>query len=304
MDKLLETAIDKMSDALKTYKNKQIDKAIELKKEADLLFDEYNHKVDKELVRDKCLYGDNINFGVINHVFNQNVKNNIHECDENKPYSNPVNIKQYTKEIKNKPNLLAQYNIYDKLTSKKPNKNHSSYIDTVMNNYSDSINVSCIEDDNRSLIKTIRSMDCDELIDIEDTLYDLYMLIGKLILTYNKPESFDIYVDTKEQILDTLHKLDDNEYPQEDTCELNQDELSLLNDLSSLDDYEQEERFNDDKEIILNDIKNKITSTEDEEAIEWKKIFNKIKEKHYDKETFVETISEFYNISSVLNETK
>lgn len=306
MDKLLETAIEKMSKALQTYKDKQIDQAIELKKEADLLFDDYNNKVDKCLVKDKCLYGENINFGVINHVFNQNIKNNIHENSENKPYTKTVDLKKYAKRIRTTPNLLAQYNIYDKLTSKEPNDNYSSYVDVVMGNYHSGIDACCVENDNRTLINDIREMGCDELIDIDENLHLLYMLIGNIIFTYNNPDKYDEYVDTKEKLKEILYLLDQDKCNSEEYDEdLNQEELALLNDLNNLDDYEQEERFNNDKEILLNDIKDRLTiTTDDEETIEWKKIFNRIKDKEYDKETFIESISDFYSIGSILNENK
>lgn len=297
----LRKAIVLMQSALKQYMNDDFETAEHSREEANKMFDNFHQYESK----DRNLYGENRNFGIIYHVIEGNTSNLNEDKKKRKAYKEIVNL------IKEDKNLKLQFDLYNAFSHPQEVANVETFINEAINLLPQKRNAKSIVDSNTKLLSVIQKNNLNEFIDINDDDMKLYESVEYVLL--NKPtySNLNKYGAAKQTIAESVKRTLENQ--KEETKEtyddvansiaenynniLNDDEKELIEQVATC--KNKEKLFNDKKNETLKALKEAKRQLEDKEKIN--EVIDSVNEKQYNESTILKDIAEFIEIGNVIN---
>ena len=295
-----------MNESLDKYNSGNITEAKTLRWKANKLFDLYENRANTKENKRDMLYGDNRNFGIMYHVFENNL-NRLFTTSRGKEAIGTI-----AKLIREDKVLRTQFNIYNSIKNSTVNESNG-YAEKVISTVPH-LDKKQVKEANDKLLEVFERVGINEAVDINDddmTLYETveYIIFNKPTLTninaYDKCrkvldehiehviESRETYSATKdfdeklEAIQETIDK------------ELNDDERKLIEDMSK-NPEESERIFRENKRRLVNKLNETISSADKESKDSWKAILEKINRKSFSEETALKDTAEMIEIYNTL----
>lgn len=303
-DRIAE-GITLIKESLSLYEAGEYEKALEMSGKGELMVSESVDRMGTEDGADEVLYGDNINFGAVYHVFESNAGEML------KTQSDKVG--KIMSAISKDKVLLVEFKIYNALTNPENVKDAKSYTESVIS-MAGVHNKEELKEANRKLVRLMRKMKIDECVDIPSEDAALYESIEYVITTkpsitkaaqYDNTKAFITEEVSKRNIVETdgVDKTFENrmnEIAERYSSVLTDDEKEFISEVSAP-NVNRKEIFESNKEWLLNVFKTKMKE-DARRADEWKAFSERVENKQFSEKTALSDIAEMLEIKDVLNE--
>lgn len=295
-----------MNESLDKYNSGNVAEAKTLRRKANKLFDLYESRANTKENKRDMLYGDNRNFGIMYHVFENNL-NRLFNTSRGKDA-----IGSIAKMIRENKILKTQFNIYNNIKNTTINE-AKGYADKVISTMPH-LKRKEVKEANDKLLDTFERVGINETVYIPDADVDLYEAVEYIM--FNKPtltnmndydecrkvldehvehviESRDTYNATKafEEKLEAMQETIDKE--------LNDDERELIEAMSKSPE-ESERIFTQNKKKLQNKLNETISSADKDSKDSWKAILEKINKKTFSEATALKDTAEMIEIYNTL----
>lgn len=255
--------------------------------------------------KNKALYGESRNFGVIYSVIEGNTSNLNENKSKRKAYKDIITAIKENKVLKN------QFMVYEALSKTDGIKDPASYVTEAITLIPGMPKKQIVETNTR-LIEKIRKYNLYEMVDIPDDKMSLYESIEYLLLNKKNYGNLSEYNNAKSNIVEyiTKHSVEGDNNVNESygdkavelmdkySNELNEDEINLLKTLSECED--KEGYFNDCRESVIRNLTNVNSTLNGENHTDVNTIIESIKNKKFNPLTFVSDIAEMKEIGDVI----
>ena len=169
-DDIYEKAITLMTRAIEQYEDGKFDLARHTRILANKYFAKLDKEMDTEEGREKALYGENLNFGVIYNVIEENIED-LYKDSENRGI-----IGRMISLIKEDATLRDEYNLYNALMYPKNVKDSTAYVSEIIDT-ANRHNVNEVRSSNRKLLRLMKEWKgFDERVPISD--FDMAVFDG------------------------------------------------------------------------------------------------------------------------------
>lgn len=279
-----DKGITLLKNSLKRYEEGDFEGGDKDRKLANELLDK-SHFEEESKYNDDILYGENRNFGIINNVIVENVKN---------IYKNKQNLKpvgKILKYIKNTPLLKEQFEIYTSLENAE-----TSDVETYLNEaikILPTLNKKEVINENKKLIQMIRDCNLDECIAIPEAKINLYEAIEFFLTNQKNLSNIDNFNLNKNIIKEYIEKI-------KNTISVNESEENLIKELN---EGNKENVFNRYKTETVNMISNQLSLAENiNDKLDWNNMLTRVLIKQFDEKRILEDIKNFIDIQNIINE--
>lgn len=301
-----------MKESLGAFSRGNVKKGNALWKKANLVFENADRQLYLDRNKDKMLYGENINFGLLYHVFEDNSKRIYGTKKGN------AAIAEIARMIMENKVLKAEFDTYmglDKPFTGEDAKEVISESIKVIPNFTRKQIVT----ENKKLLRAIRKHRLNEMVDIDDDKVDLYNSIEYLMMHKKSVKNINECIQSEKAIINHLTALNENHSSNEYTTSYNEKYNDMLKEFSSkygseMTDAEEslvrkltkegadhEKIFNSYKNQVISIIKEKINeSNSSSEKEGWSQILEKAERKVFDKGNSIALISDMAETKSKL----
>lgn len=303
-DRLREgVALVKNSVAL--YESGDYDKALSMSGKGELMISESLDRLGTEEGLDEAIYGDNINFGAVYHVFEANAESLFRNQSDK--------VARIMETIRKNKVLLDEFRIYNALTNPENVKSVPTYTETVLK-MAGVHSANELKESNRKLVRLLRKMKIDENIEIPENDSALYEAIEYMITTEPNINSAAQYDNAKafitEQVskrnnvsTDTIDKVYNekiDEIAEKYHALLNNDEKEFVSEVSAK-GVDRKAIFESNKQFLVAKI-GKLASEDKTNTDSWKSILERIEKKEFSEKNALADIAEMIEIRDTLEE--
>lgn len=301
----IDKGIVLMRHALEKYESGDIESADKDREMANHFFDKKD-EVEDIMAMDDVLYTENRNFGIIYHVLTENFKQLYFKQDKKK-------MKKIIESIQKNPVLLNEFKFYNTLV-KTANVLHPSEFINEMKNLNNKFSKDDYVKANQELINTMRDINLNEAVDIDNDTMKLYEAIEFVLLNEKSMKNLNNYVNAMEVIKENLISNDVNDTASlsyEDIIEsstkeleekfdnvLNEDEKKWIETYSVMEN--KEEVFENYKKNVLSKIESIITESDNDSKKSWMRIQEHISNKMFDDNNFLVDMVELTEIDNTI----
>ena len=312
---LYEKAGVLMQGALKKYSEGDFEGGNKERQQANELYDQAETEANLAMSKTSMLYGENRNFGIIYHVFENNAENLFKTKKGKQAIKGIINLIKENKVLKEQHTIYNTFKTIDEDIEK--NVGTSAYVSNLLEHIN-LLDTKEIVENNDRLISMFEKYGLNEMVQIDDDTFKLYEAIEYVIthkLGFNNAK--DYLVSSKiieEHLQKNIVKSNINESNASSTDEminelknrykyaLNEDEQRVIDVLSE--NSNTEETFNKYKEKLTENIKNIINNTADITVKEkLNEVINSVNCMVYSKQTIVEDIVKLMKIEDKLAES-
>ena len=304
-----------MIQALKKYKDNDIEGAEKDRKEANRMFDLATMHMDSDLGKLGMLYGESRNFGIIYNVFEQNIDTLCQDKEKQRI------IKEAYDLIKSNKLLSEQFKIYDLFENASDVENVKEFVNeatALVGNF----DRRQVKENNEKLIKLIRDNKLDEYVEIPEETENLYEAIEYVILNNKSLDNVNDFIKAQNTIAEHIEKnqkelLQENKESltfdrfknkvnkEEEKLEesINEEEKKLLEDFTNA-KSNKKLVFENYKAQTLSKIKEAIENSKEEDKESWNNIYESVNSKTYSEKMTQNIINcaEMLEICSTLDE--
>ena len=272
------------------------------------LANEYFDQMEKEDKELDALYNESRNFGIIYNVIEANVPKLLESVNGKKT------LRKIIKTIKSNKILHEEFKVYNNFQPSNRVENVDEYITEALS-LIPNFDKKNIKESNEKLIKLIKDLKLDEMVDIDENKLDLYESIEFVALNKKSLNNIDEYVNATKVIKESIQKLpilESKSFTIENyTKELADVSENIANNLNSAEIKLLEEVTNGNGESYFTECKTKTLSKlsemmSKESDIETKsrlsQIYEKINQKTYNKKNAIVDISEMIEMQDAIDE--
>lgn len=296
-----------MQNALKKYAEGDFKGGDIDREQANEFFDLAEKEMNVAITNSAMLYGENRNFGIIYHVFEENLPSLIKE-------KKTKVIKEIVKLIKEDKTLKLEFKTYQKLLSTNNVLNEEIFINDVIDTIPSDLTIENLNESNNKLIDLFKKYKINEMIDIDEKQLQLYESIQYLFTNKKTIDNVNDFSNAKTIIKEHITNIKNN-FKQTDSksyqkkldeiCDkysdkLTDEEFSLLEKINGSED-KQKSIFEETKNNTIDIIKNELSECNSNDKERLLNILNLIEEKNYNKDKIYNDIIEMLEIQEVLS---
>lgn len=295
-NKILEA--DNIFEKAETLKNKLSD----LIKEAT---------TNNDVIKNRQLYGENLNFGVIYKTLEENA-NKLYNDDKNK--NNFYKVLRFITENKT---LKNQFDWYQLFISANNIKNATTFVNEATN-ILPKFDLNEVKKENEKLLNLFKKCNIDECINIPEEYIELCESIEYLMFNKNNVNNVKNISESKDVICEYINNHQDNNINEnkkdldtivEEYCnkakdvynnELNEEEVNLVKRLSDKEEaINVFEEYKSNAEKLLNEAINSTHDETNKKSVE--EILEQVKSKSFNKETILEDLYLFTQVKEIVD---
>lgn len=313
-DKDLNRANKLMQEAIELYGKKEFDEGSKRIKLANNILDRYRKSATvSESTSPNDVYGDNLSFGIIQHIFESNIPE-LYEDSLGKGI-----MKKYIKTIKGDKNLLEQFTFYHNIMNVNNVSDIKEFVEEAIN-IIPKIDEKPLLESNQKLVNLIRENGLDESAPLNEEMKSLYDSIDFLLTNKKNIKNVSSFVNAKNNIKEYIERhIEDNNsknleeeiikntkpnYDEVQKC-LKENKYDIIRSIADEQYRIREERmkgiFNQCRDEAISSINEAIESCDDESLKErLSAIKEKLENKEFDKNNLSKDIAEMMNIKDTL----
>lgn len=294
-----------IKESVKLYESGDYEKALELSGKGELMVSESVDRLSTDSGSAEAIYGDNINFGAVYHVFESNIG------DMMKTQSDKIG--KVLEAIKKDRVLLMEFNVYNAFTNPENVSDAKTYTDSVLS-MMEVRDKNTLKESNGKLVRLMRKLKFNECVDIPDGDARLYESIEYVMTTkpsiskaaeYGNAVSFitECVSNRNAVIGDGVDKTYDgmmNDIAEKYHSILNDDEKEFISEVSAP-DVDRKAIFESNRDWLIAELHKKI-STDKDRSDEWKSVCEKVESKVFSEKTALADIAEMLEMKDVLSE--
>lgn len=292
-----------MRESLSAFSKGNVKKGNALWKKANLIFENAGKLSELENGKDRKLYGDNLNFGILYDIFEENSKKIYGSKNGNKAIAEIARLI-----IENKV-LKKEFDTYNSLCNGDFGNDSVAINESVgMIPY---IPRKVVISENRKLLSLIRKHKLNEMVDIDGERLSLYDSIESLLINKKSLKNISECREAEKTIKEHLSHREKEEGHNENISyedvvrgfdekfggNVNEAEEKLMKTLT-MEGADYESIFNTYKNDVISLIREKIENGMDSERDGWKRILEKAERKCFDKENSIALIADMAETKS------
>ena len=302
----LREGVALVRNSVALYESGDYEKALAMSGKGELMVSESLDRLGTEDGLDEAVYGDNINFGAVYHVFEANAESLFrNESDK---------VARVMEAIMKNWVLLDEFRVYNALTNPENVKSASSYTESVLK-MAGVHSADELRESNRKLVRLMRKLKIDENVEIPDDDCALYEAIEYMITTEPSINTAAQYDNAKvfitEQVskrntttstegIDQVYNGKIDEIAEKYHSLLNDDEKEFVSEVSAK-GVDRKAIFESNKAFLVDRI-GKLASTDKVNSDSWNSILERIEKKEYSEKNALADIAEMLEIRDTLDE--